>query len=160
MLAGHDGERSGDGRMMAHRLERAGTAILRYALVLVLVAFGAQKWTRAEAEGIQAWVAHSPFLSWLYHVSSLQGASEIIGAMELAIAVLIVLRHWYPLAAAWGSLGGAAMFVVTLSFLVTTPGLDPGSQGFLIKDVFLLGAALWSAGEAFAAADARKGNQR
>jgi reactive chlorine resistance protein C len=143
--------------MMAHRLERAGTAILRYGLVLILVAFGAQKWTRAESEGIQAWVAHSPFLSWLYTVSSLQGASEIIGAMELAIAVLIVVRPRYPLAAAWGSLGGAAMFVVTLSFLVTTPG---GSQGFLIKEMFLLGAALWSAGEAFAAAHASKGNTR
>jgi hypothetical protein len=43
------------------------------------------------------------------------------------------------------------MFVVTLSFLVTTP--QPPT-GFLMKDLILLGAALYTAGEAFAAAPA------
>ena len=45
----------------------------------------------------------------------------------------------------------------TLSFLFTTPGLDPQSSdaGFLLKDLTLLGAALWSAAEANAAARAR-----
>ena len=47
--------------------------------------------------------------------------------------------------------------VNTLSFLVTTPHLDPQSSdaGFLLKDITLLGAALWSAAEAFAAARSR-----
>jgi hypothetical protein len=44
-----------------------------------------------------------------------------------------------------------ASLVVTLSFLVTTPGLDPALGAFIIKDVTLLGVALWSAGEALAA---------
>ncbi len=52
------------------------------------------------------------------------------------------------------------MFLTTFSLLVTTPGVwehvpgfpipVPGALGaFLLKDVFLLGAAIWSAGEAF-----------
>ena len=45
---------------------------------------------------------------------------------------------------------GMAM-LVTLSFLVTTPNQGPDAQGFLIKDFFLLGAAIWSAGEALQA---------
>jgi uncharacterized membrane protein YkgB len=43
------------------------------------------------------------------------------------------------------------MFLSTLSFLITTPNIDPGSQGFLLKDVFLLGVAVWSTGESLAA---------
>jgi len=50
------------------------------------------------------------------------------------------------------------MFATTLSFLVSTPGVwvsVPGFPvpvpneigGFLVKDLFLLGAALWSAAE-------------
>jgi uncharacterized membrane protein YkgB len=55
-----------------------------------------------------------------------------------------------------------AVFVTTLSFLFSTPGVlgtgrdvpAPGAEagGFLLKDVFLLGAALWSTGEAWRAA--------
>ena len=42
-------------------------------------------------------------------------------------------------------------FLVTLSFLVTTPGVfapDSPIGGFLMKDLILLGAALYTAGEA------------
>ena len=48
----------------------------------------------------------------------------------------------------------AGTFLVTLSFLVTTPGaLSPTSPfgGFLMKDIMLLGAALFTAGEAWRA---------
>jgi uncharacterized membrane protein YkgB len=42
----------------------------------------------------------------------------------------------------------AASLVVTLSFLLTTPHLDAALSGFIVKDLTLLGVALWSAGEA------------
>jgi len=55
------------------------------------------------------------------------------------------------------------MFLTTLSFLFSTPGWEPSLGGFpalsgdvgefLIKDVVLLGAALWSLSEALAAVD-------
>jgi uncharacterized membrane protein YkgB len=53
------------------------------------------------------------------------------------------------------------MFGLTLSFLLTTPGVWQEGNGFpalslvgsfLIKDLILLGAALWAAGEALQAA--------
>ncbi len=76
----------------------------------------------------------------------------------LALALLIAARPFSPRASAIGSLGAIAMFLTTLSFLLTTPGVwQPnygfpslsGSPGqFLIKDVVLLGAAIWTAGEA------------
>jgi uncharacterized membrane protein YkgB len=132
-------------------LEATGTAILRYGLVALLLLFGLMKWTRAEADGIQPWVSHSPFMSWLYLVTTVQGASIAIGVVELVIAAMIAARRFAPRVAAVGSALGIGMFLATLSFLFTTPNLDPGSQGFLMKDIFLLGVAVWSTGESLAA---------
>lgn len=134
------------------RLEGIGHFILRYGLVFILLMIGMEKWTKAEAEAIQPWIAHSPLLSWLYAVTTLQGASIFIGVCELVIAGLIFLRRWAPRLAAVGGAGAIFTFIVTLSFLLTTPNQGPEAQGFLIKDIFLLGAAVWSAGEALKAA--------
>lgn len=60
-----------------------------------------------------------------------------------------------------GSLASIGMFLITLTFLATTPGvwqkeygfpsLSPAGQ-FLLKDLVLLGAAIWTAGESLRAA--------
>ena len=132
---------------LASLFQRSGHALLRYGLVFILIMVGLQKWTKPEAEGIQPWIAHSPLLSWLYHITSVQGASIVIGVAELCIALLIALRRWSPRLSAIGGAGAVATFLITLSFLFTTPNQGPDAQGFLIKDIFLLGAALWSTGE-------------
>src|SRR5512144_730694 len=49
-----------------HALQRAGLAVLRYGLVLLLVLWGGFKFAAFEAEGIQPLVSSSPLLSWLY----------------------------------------------------------------------------------------------
>src|SRR6266496_1120559 len=49
-------------------MQNIGTAMLRYGLVVILLMIGATKWTPTEAEAIRPWVAHSPFLSWIYRV--------------------------------------------------------------------------------------------
>jgi uncharacterized membrane protein YkgB len=137
----------------ASRLLRAGAFVLRYSLVLFLILFGALKWTAAEAQGIEPMVSHSPVFFWLYPLAGIQKGSEVIGVIELAIALLIAARRWSARASAIGSLAASAMFVVTLSFLFTTPNVGAGAP-FLLKDLALLGAALWTAGEALAASDA------
>jgi uncharacterized membrane protein YkgB len=134
------------------RIERFGLGMLRYGLIAIIVVFGAAKWTHGEAEAIQPWVANSPFMSWLYSVTTLQGASIAIGVVELVVAGLLGLRRWFPLATAIGSAMAIGMFLTTLSFLVTTPNVGP-EAGFLLKDFFLLGIAVWSLGEAL---DARR----
>lgn len=147
-------------------LTALGGAILRYGLVGILLYLGAFKFTATEAQAIQPVIASSPLMSWLYLVTGLQGASNLIGAAEIAIAVLLLLRPVSPRATAVGSIGAIVMFLVTLSFLVTTPGMWgyapdfplplPNEFGFFIlKDLFLLGAAVWSAGEALEASTRR-----
>jgi reactive chlorine resistance protein C len=86
-------------------------------------------------------------LSWIHDLFGTRGSSEFIGVIELAIGGLIGSRHWSPRLSAWGSIGATGMFVVTLSFLFTTPNAGQYAP-FLLKDLSLLGAALWTAGEA------------
>jgi uncharacterized membrane protein YkgB len=147
-------------RDVSHVFEAIGAHVVRYGLVLVLVWIGAMKFTAYEAEGIQGLVANSPLMSWMYNVLSVRGTSALIGSAELIIAGLIALR---PLSAALAALGSAlavGMFMTTLSFMASTPGVFEASAGgfpalsvlpgqFLLKDVVLLAVAFWSLAEAW-----------
>lgn len=133
------------------RLARVAQALLRGGLVALLLLWGAFKFTELEAEGIRPLVENSPLLSWLYPLLGVRGTSDLIGIVEITAALLMVTRPWAPRLSAVGSLIAAGTFLVTLSFLVTTPGvLAPENPfgGFLMKDVLLLGAALFATAEA------------
>jgi reactive chlorine resistance protein C len=107
------------------RVRTIGTAMLRYGVVVMLLMIGSSKWTPTEAEAIGPWVTNSPFLSWIYRIASVQAGSEIIGIIEILAAVLIALRRWVPKATVIGSVMASGTFVVTLSFLATTPNQSP-----------------------------------
>ena len=150
----------------ARQLQKTGEWVLRYGLVLVIFWIGCLKFTAYEAQGIQALVAHSPLLSWAYRFLDVRSFSTALGTVEVTVALLIALRPVSPRVSALGSLGAIAMFLTTLSFLLTTPGvwqsgygfpaLSGAIGGFLIKDVVLLGASLWTGGEALLAASRQR----
>jgi len=140
------------------RLEHVGTGVLRYGIVFLLIVIGAAKYFAFEAEGIKPLVANSPFLSWMLGAFGVQGASSIIGTIEIAIGLAIASRPFSPTVSAIGSAAGAVTFLTTLSFLFSTPGaLSPmhPANGFLMKDIVLLGACIATAAEALKAARAR-----
>jgi uncharacterized membrane protein YkgB len=143
-----------------------GGGILRYGLVGILLYLGTFKFTLTEAEAIRPLLEFSPLMSWLYVFTGVQGASNLIGTAEIVTAILLAVRPIAPRLTVIGSILGILTFLVTLSFLVTTPGAFervpdfpipiPGmAGGFLIKDLFLLGAAVWSLGEALQASRSR-----
>jgi uncharacterized membrane protein YkgB len=151
------------GGSLARVFEASGAFTLRYGLVLLILWFGVFKFTPTEAGAIQPLMAHSPLLSWLYDLTDVRTASATIGLVEILTAALIALRPWKPGASAIGSLAACAMFITTMSFMFTTPGsfawvdgmfVPAGAGGFIIKDLVLLAAALWTAGEALAATSA------
>jgi len=125
-----------------------GQGLARYSVVLFFLAFGAAKFTPWEAAAIHPLLVHSPVLFWLPRLFDQQMASNIIGVVEIALGVMVAVRPIAPRLCVIGSYGVAASLVVTLSFLITTPNLDPALSSFIVKDVTLLGVALWSAGEA------------
>ena len=142
---------------IGEKLSGLGTFIVRYGLVLVILWIGAMKFTGYEANGIQPLVANSPFMGWVYQIFSVQGFSNLLGTVEIAIAGMIAFRPLSPNVSAIGSVLAMAMFLTTMSFLFSTPGWEPSLGGFpalavvpgqfLIKDIVLFGAATWSLGE-------------
>ncbi|HEU4404383.1 MAG TPA: DUF417 family protein [Polyangiaceae bacterium] len=142
----------------APRVERAAHLVSRWGLVAILLAFGAFKFTAVEAEAIRPMIEHSPLLGWLYRVASVQGASNVVGVAEIAVAALLAAHRWSPRAATIGGLGALATFATTLSFLFTTPGVaaSPDALGFLLKDLFLFGAALAATGASLRALAGRR----
>ena len=139
----------------ARALEVIGSQVLRYGLVLILVLFGTTKFTAAEAAAIKPLISNSPLMSWLYGVLSDQGASALIGTIEITTAILIAVRPLSARASAVGSALAVGTFLTTLSFLFTTPGALAATHpahGFLLKDVVLLAAAVATGTEALRAA--------
>ena len=143
---------------IASRVAPVGEVAVRYALVLVISWIGALKFTDYEANLIQPLVANSPFMGWVYDVVSVTTFSAVLGVVELTAAALIAIKPWAPRASVVGSLMAIGMFVATLSFMLTTPGVVAPEAGgfpvlslvgsFLVKDVVLLAAALWTLGDA------------
>jgi len=146
---------------ISRNLEITGLLLMRYGVVLILFWIGLLKFTNYEAMGIQPFVENSPFMSWMYSVWSVQAASNVIGVIEVASAVLMAARPWSALASAIGSAMAVITFLLTLSFLFSTPPvlqqglgfpfLSPAPGQFLLKDIVLLGAAVWSLGESLRA---------
>jgi reactive chlorine resistance protein C len=133
---------------------KLGLGTLRYGLVMLLLLWGGAKFTEVEAKAIEPLVSHSPFLSWLYPILGIRGASAVFGVFEVSAALLIAARAWLPRLSGYASLAVSGMFVTTLSFLITTPDVfAPTSPwgGFLMKDIILLGVAPFTASEALRA---------
>jgi len=138
-----------------------GVLLVRYGLVIILLWVGALKFTAYEAEGIQVFVENSPLLSWLYDVVSVRTFSTLLGLFEITLGLMIATRPFMPKISAVGSLGALLLFLVTLTFVFSTPGvwqpgygfpyLSPDPGQFLAKDVALAAIAIWTAGEALRA---------
>lgn len=136
-----------------------GQAVSRYGLALTLAWIGFGKYVKMEARVL---IEHSPLMSWVYDVFSVNTVARGLGTLEIVAAILICLR---PLSARLSAIGSAmaiVLFCGTLSFLFTTPGVVSQFAGpvpvlsalpgqFLLKDVVLMGVAIWTLGEALQA---------
>ena len=138
---------------LASRMDKVGVAVTRVGLIVVLLWIGGLKAFRYEADGIVPFVANSPFMSFFYadpgnykaHKNP-EGAlvpenrswheanrtyvfAYGLGAVIVLYGLLLCLHPWLPQAAAVGSFLVFVMSFVTLSFLVTTPGMLGSGSG-------------------------------
>jgi len=147
------------GLSTAARLDRVAMAMLRAALVIVLVWIGGLKFVNYEADSIVPLVANSPIMRFLYnrpaeyriHMNK-EGElnpqhrawqqengtytfSHGLGTVIIGIALLIALYPVKPELSALGSILLICMSCTTLSFLITTPeawvpALGDANHGF------------------------------
>ncbi|MHA2936891.1 YkgB family protein [Vibrio sp. RC27] len=137
---------------LAQNVTAVGDTALRFSIALILVWIGGMKFTAYEAGAIQGLVVSSPLTSWLYSVFTVQGASNFIGATEIATAIAILLTPVNRIVGIVGSLGAIATFAVTSSLLLTAPVWEASLGGFpalnvvpgqfLVKDLVLLAASV------------------
>ncbi|WP_120955936.1 YkgB family protein [Helicobacter mehlei] len=148
---------------------------VRLSLFVILAWMGSLKFVDYEARGIVPLLVHSPLGKWLYHhAQSYQEhtkdtpenrawhqqnktyqVSYAIGALELFLAFLLLLGLWFPLSGMVGGVLVAGMGLVTLSFIITTPGIWMPHLGFpylsgggqsLLKDLLLFSGGFLVAG--------------
>jgi uncharacterized membrane protein YkgB len=133
----------------------------RYGLVVVIGWIGALKFANYEAHP----VANSPFMGWLYNIFPVYTFSALLGVMEVSAAVLIAIKPLAPRLSIIGSLLAILLFLATISFLFTTPGIgEPAGGGlpaisltgeFLLKDIPLLGLSFWTLADSMRAVERR-----
>ncbi|MGZ5379352.1 MAG: DUF417 family protein [Mycobacterium sp.] len=100
-------------------------------------------------------MSDSPLMSWVYDVFSVSTFSAVF---EVAAAVLLAVKPWWPKISVAGSLLAVALFASTISFMFTTTGVFEDAQGgfpalsltggFLMKDIALLGISVWTLADA------------
>jgi uncharacterized membrane protein YkgB len=131
---------------VAARADRAGVALTRLGLIVVLLWIGGLKAFPYEADGIVPFVANSPAMSFFLkydppaYKAHVNAEGQLVpanrewhrqnrtyafayglGAVIVAYGLMLCLHPWLPQVAAVGSFLVVVMSVVTLSFLATTP---------------------------------------
>lgn len=142
-------------RPLSDSLTLLGHLISRYGLVIVLAWIGFGKYVKMESRVL---IEHNPLMSWVYDVFSVTTVAHGLGTMEIVAALLIAVRPVWPRVSAIGSALAVVLFLGTLSFCSPLPAWSrptppdcpcsalPGQ--FLLKDLVLIGVALWTLGDA------------
>ncbi|MCC8408245.1 YkgB family protein [Mucilaginibacter sp. UR6-1] len=129
-------------------LKKTGYTLGVISTIIVLLWIGIFKFTPSEAAAIKGYVSNSFLMSWLYKVTSQQGVSNIIGTYEIITAILLIASFVSKKAGLIAGYLTASIFLGTLSFLFTTPGVwkisdaVPVTDFFVVKDLAFLAVGL------------------
>ncbi|WP_282065609.1 DUF417 family protein [Vibrio rotiferianus] len=107
-------------------------------VALVLAWIGIYKFTPTEADLIKPLVENHPAMGWLYSVISVQAVSNLIGALEIIVAIGLVVGLKNRKIGFFSGVFATVIFLSTLSFLITTPNTWKVSDGILITNFFLV----------------------
>ncbi|WP_166922582.1 DUF417 family protein [Flavobacterium poyangense] len=109
-----------------------------FGTVIILLWVGLFKFTAVEAGAIKELVENHFAMGWMYKVMSVQQVSNVIGIFEVVTAIGLALSFFNKKVAMYSGLASAVIFVTTLSFLFTTPGVFKMVENFPVTDFFIL----------------------
>jgi len=115
-----------------------GYYISLWSTVLILVWVGAYKFTPTEAKAIVPLIEHHPLSNWLYNVLSVQAVSIVVGLVELLVALALLLTLKYDAFKKYAGIGLCIIFLMTISYLFTTPDIWKTVDGFPLTNFFIL----------------------
>ncbi|MDN3675703.1 DUF417 family protein [Flavobacterium branchiarum] len=109
-----------------------------FGTVIILLWVGLFKFTAVEADAIKGLVENHFAMGWMYKVMSVQQVSNIIGVFEVVTGIGLALSFFNKKIAMYSALASMVIFVTTLSFLFTTPGVFKLVDNFPVTDFFIL----------------------
>lgn len=119
-------------------MKKIGFYVSYLSIFLILLWIGIFKFTPTEAAAIRPLVENSPLMGWVYNVFSSTTVSAIIGTIEIVTAALLLLGlKWRGIRKIAG-LFVIVTFLITISFLFTTPGVWHMVDGVPVTDFFIL----------------------
>lgn len=107
-------------------------------VALILLWLGIFKFTPTEAAAIEPYAGHSFLMQWMYPILGQQGVSTFVGIFETVTGIALLVHFFWNKIAFIAGVLSAIIFVVTLSFLFTTPGTFKKVDGVFITDFFVL----------------------
>jgi uncharacterized membrane protein YkgB len=131
-----------------NQLYPIGYYISLFGAALILLWIGIFKFTPTEASAIKPLVENHFLTFFVYKIISVQAVSNLIGVIEIIIALLLIFSAKFAVLKKYAGIGMIATFLVTLSYLFTTPGIwkvvdgVPITDFFILKDLMLLGFGL------------------
>src|SRR6516162_8591014 len=127
--------------------------VVRASMVIIMLLFGYQKWFAYEAHTLIPFISNGPFISWMYPVFGIQGASWFLGVSEWLFGALLLLGFWNKKLGILGAAGSCLTFIMTITIIPFMPngwaasaGGFPAMQGnvaFLMKDVVLFAVSFY-----------------
>ncbi|MBL1222876.1 DUF417 family protein [Chryseobacterium sp. L7] len=127
---------------------KTGYYISLFGAALILLWIGIFKFTPTEAAAIKPLVENHFLTFFVYKTASVQTVSNAIGVIEIIIALLLIFSAKFASLRKFAGIGMIMAFLVTLSYLFTTPGVwkivdgVPVTDFFILKDLMLLGFGL------------------
>ena len=149
------------------RPARLGGWAITFALAIVFLWFGCLKFTAYEESGVAGFIMNSPLIGWLHGAFGIAGGAKFLGVFEILTGLLIAGRLIDPRLSLLGGAMGMVTFFITLSLMLSTPGvIQPGFEGpfalsavpgqFLLKDLTSFAACLWVLGVSLSEVRARR----
>ncbi|MEN5231356.1 DUF417 family protein [Sphingobacterium faecium] len=129
-------------------ISSAGYYISLFGSFLILLWVGIFKFTPTEAQAIKPLIENHPMTSWMYDVIGVQTVSNIIGIIEIIVALLLLLTLKFEKLKKYAGVSMCVIFLMTLSYLLTTPNIwsiidgVPHTDFFILKDLMYLGFAV------------------
>jgi uncharacterized membrane protein YkgB len=140
-----------------NRPAKLGGWAITFALAIVFLWFGCLKFTAYEESGVAGFIMNSPLIAWLHGAFGVAGGAKFLGIFEILTGLLIAGRLFDPRLSIIGGAMGVFTFFITLTLMLSTPGvIQPGFDGpfalsavpgqFLLKDLTSFAACLWVLG--------------
>lgn len=130
------------------RTYKAGYYISLFGAALILFWIGIFKFTPTESAAIRPLMENHFLTFFVYRTADVQTVSNTIGVIEIIIALLLIFSVKFASLRKYAGIGMIITFLITLSYLFTTPGIWKAVDGvpvtdfFILKDLMLLGFGL------------------